>query len=204
MNHAHAVATRPKRPQPAWEVAELFPPQGMWTEEEYLDLDTNHLVEFTNGYLEVLPMPTTSHQEIALWLYRMLLAFVQPRRLGRVLAAPIRVRLGPNAYREPDVVFMSAKNASRVGEDYWEAADLVMEVVSEKGRLRDIQQKRREYAAAGIPEYWIVDPKAGRITVLRLAGKRYMVHGEFDRGEAATSALLGGFSVDVAAALTAK
>jgi hypothetical protein len=37
--------------EPAWEIAELFPPQGYWCEEEYLALTdgTNHLVELTDG-----------------------------------------------------------------------------------------------------------------------------------------------------------
>ncbi len=42
-------------PEPAWEVAHLFPAQGHWSEEEYLALNTNRLVEFDQGVIEVLP-----------------------------------------------------------------------------------------------------------------------------------------------------
>jgi Uma2 family endonuclease len=52
---------------------------------------------------------------------------------------------------------------------YADGADLVIEVLS-KDRDRDLQMKRLEYAQAGIPEYWIGDPRDQRITVLRLAG----------------------------------
>ncbi|MFN3333532.1 MAG: Uma2 family endonuclease, partial [Caldilinea sp.] len=51
--------------EPAWEVALLFPAQGAWSEEDYLYLDTNHLVEFSDGKIEVLPMPSDKHQAIA-------------------------------------------------------------------------------------------------------------------------------------------
>src|SRR5712692_7578885 len=44
------------RTEPTWEIAHLFPDQGTWTEGEYLALDTNHLIELSNGRLEVLPM----------------------------------------------------------------------------------------------------------------------------------------------------
>jgi hypothetical protein len=44
---------------PAWPVALLFPLQGDWTEEDYLALDTNRMVEFVDGCLEILPMPTS-------------------------------------------------------------------------------------------------------------------------------------------------
>lgn len=67
-----------------------------------------------------------------------------------------------------------------------------------------MKTKREEYALARIPEYWIVDPEVGQITVLTLDGETYVVHGEFKRGEQATSKLLPGFAVDVATALAPK
>lgn len=190
--------------EPAWDVARLFPDQGARSEEEYLALSSNRLVEFSDGRVEVLPMPTTSHQLIVAFLYRTLLAFAAPRAAGTVLFAPLRVRLWPGEFREPDIVFLSAEHASRIGESFWEGADLVMEVVSDDDRRRDLETKRREYARAGIPEYWIVDPQQARITGLRLDGASYVVHGDFPRGAQATSHLLPGFSLDVTAALSAR
>lgn len=189
--------------EPAWDVARLFPNQGAWSVEEYLELDTNHLVEFSHGHVEVLPMPTEPHQLIVAFLYRALLTFVTAHDLGRVLFAPFRIQLWAGKYREPDIVFMLAENDDRRGKQYWEGADLVMEVISEDGRYRDTVTKRREYAWAGIPEYWIVDPRDEKITVLTLAGDSYEVHGEFGRGAEATSTLLEGFSVSVEEVLSA-
>ena len=71
--------------EPTWDVAQLFSPQGDWSEAEYLALDTNHLVEFSQGYVEFLPMPTLSHQLIVLFLYKALDSFVSVARLGSVL-----------------------------------------------------------------------------------------------------------------------
>jgi Uma2 family endonuclease len=81
-----------------------------------------------------------------------------------------------------------------------------MEVVSgaEKDRQRDLETKVAEYARARISEYWIVDPQEAQITVLRLKGRKYAVHGRFGRGSRARSALLKGFEVDVDAILSAK
>lgn len=185
--------------EPTWEIAELFPAQGAWSEPEYLAMNVNRLLEYSHGRLEVLTMPTESHQDIVAYLYEMLVAFARTRKLGKARFAPLRVRLWPGKYREPDVVFMLAEHAARRHEQFWEGADLVMEVVSDDDRRRDVETKRFEYARAGIPEYWMVDPTPGRIIVLRLEGERYLVHGEFERGAQAQSALLAGFSVDVAA-----
>lgn len=184
--------------EPTWDVAKLFPNQGAWSEEEYLELNGNYLIEFSDGYLEVLPMPTMTHQLIVLWLYGKLLEFVSPQGLGRTLVAPFRVRLREGKYREPDVLFMLAAHSNRMREEFWDGADLVMEVVSDDDRRRDLETKRREYAQAGIPEYWIVDPQQSLVTVLRLDGSSYAVHGQFSAGDAASSVLLPGFEVDVA------
>jgi Uma2 family endonuclease len=180
-------------------MADLYPSQGAWTEDEYMALNAQRGFEFSDGFIERLPMPTNSHQVILFLLARALSAFVEPRRLGSVLPAGIRVRLRPGKVREPDVTFMSSAHSDRIGEDCWEGADLVMEVVSNgaEDRKRDLIDKRAEYAEAGIPEYWIVDPKPRTITVLKLKGKKYAVHGRFGRGRKATSALLPGFEVDV-------
>jgi Uma2 family endonuclease len=197
------TATQPDPPEPAWEVARLFPEQGSWSEQEYLDLNGNRLVEFSHGSIEVLTMPTMAHQLMVLFLYEALKAFVAPRNLGRPLVAPLRVRLWPGKIREPDVIFMLQEHSDRMGDEVWDGADLVMEVVSNDDRRRDLETKRFEYARAGIPEYWIVDPQTNEIIVLRLDGERYVVHGEFKSGERATSMLLNGFEVDVAATFAA-
>ncbi len=75
-----------------------------------------------------------------------------------------------------------------------------MEVVrgSPADRDRDLVRKRRDYALAGIPEYWIVDPQDEVIIVLRLKDNDYIEHGRFSAGGLATSALLTGFTVPVA------
>jgi Uma2 family endonuclease len=92
---------------------------------------------------------------------------------------------------------MLNEHADRRGEAFWRGADLVMEIVSPADRQRDLVTKRREYAQAGIPEYWIVDGEQQAIIVLTLAGEIYQVHGAFGPGEQADSVLLPGFAVDV-------
>ena len=209
MKHRSVVANRQgmsrrrANGQPTWDIALLFPAQGTWSEEEYLALPTNQLVEYADGCLEVLPMPTTLHQWIVLHLCRLLDDFASARGLGVALPAPLRVQLWADKFREPDIVFMRSQNRRRAGNEFWEAADLVMEVLSDApdDRRRDLVTKRREYARAGISEYWIVDPKERLITVLRRQGQKYIVHGTFKTGQTARSYLLAGFAVDVTAAL---
>src|SRR5947209_6819180 len=95
-----------QRGEPAWEVALLFPNQGHWTEGEYLALDTNRLVELSDGCLEVLPTPTIFHQLIVEFLYARLKAFAAAHGPGMVLFAPLPVRLWAGKFREPDILYL--------------------------------------------------------------------------------------------------
>src|SRR5881275_1256091 len=60
--------------------------------------------------------------------------------------------------REPDILFIAQAHLDRLRATWIEGpADLVIEIVSPESDERDWQTKRAEYAAAGIPEYWVLD-----------------------------------------------
>jgi Uma2 family endonuclease len=188
----------------AWELATLYPPQGHWSEEAYLDLTdgTNRRIELVDGRLEFLPMPTELHQALVGFLYHASLAFVTKHDLGFVPFPPLRVRVpADRRYREPDVLFIRKENYHLRSNRIWNGADLLMEIVSGdlKDRKRDYEDKLQDYAATKVAEYWIIDPELHAATVHRLDGDHYAVHGEFRPGQQATSVLLPEFSVDVAA-----
>jgi Uma2 family endonuclease len=108
--------------EPAWEIAELFPRQGNWSETEYLALNTNRLVELSDGCVEVLLLPTEFHQAIVILLCNLLRAFVRGDNDARVLPAPFSVRVAGGRLRQPDVLCMSGSNAHRRQKRVWDAA----------------------------------------------------------------------------------
>lgn len=116
---------------------------------------------------------------------------------GVVLFAPLRLRLWPGKFREPDLLLLLDAADPRKQDRYWPGADLVLEIASADEPARDLVAKRREYARAGIPRYWIVNPLDRTITVLTLDGDRYAEHDVFTPGMRASSALLPEFSVAV-------
>ena len=186
-------------------LAEVLPRQGQWDAEGYLWLTdhTNRLIEFTDGYIEVLPMPTDEHQTILLFLYDLFRVYLAPLG-GKVLVAPLRVRIRERKYREPDILLVQDANDPRRQNRYWLGADLVMEIISPDDPERDTKAKRVDYAEAGISEYWIVNPEDETITVLQLESERYVEHGIFRRGDVVSSALLMGLTVDVNAVFDAR
>jgi Uma2 family endonuclease len=172
--------------------------QGLWSVEQYLKLtnQTNRLIEFTDGVLEVLPMPTKYHQAVSRVLFLALLAIMQ-RIGGDIFYAPLRVEVRPGKFREPDLLLVLNKADPRAQDEYWTGADLVIEIVSPDKPKRDTEEKPLDYAEAGIPEYWIVNPLQDTITVLVLDGAEYRPYGVFHRGQRASSKLLADFSVAV-------
>ena len=199
-----APTLRPSaRGEPAWELLEVYPVQGRWTEEDDLALTTNRRIEFVDGVLEFLPMPTRVHESAVEFLFRRLDRLAEVDGLGTANYAGTRVRQYNGKYRLPDVSFMLRRNEERILDECWVGADLVVEVVSPDDPDRDYGKKRTDHARTGIPEYWIVDPRPEfrTVTVLTLpdGADEYAEHGVFTDGRTATSVLLDGFGADVTA-----
>jgi Uma2 family endonuclease len=163
--------------------------QGTWTEEQYLRLTENNniLIEYTDGIIEVLPMPTDKHQSILQFLFLALHTLIHPRG-GKVQFAALPIKIREGKHREPDLLAVLDATDPRRQSSEWLGADLVMEVVSPDNPERDTRIKRAEYAEISIPEYWIVNSLNETITVLRLDGDAYIEYGVFRRGGTAISA----------------
>src|SRR5580765_736079 len=86
---------------------DLIALQGLWTAAQYLRLtdQTNRLIEFTDGVIEVLSIPTREHQRLSAYLYRTFFAVVQALG-GIVLYAPLRVQIAAGKFREPDLLVL--------------------------------------------------------------------------------------------------
>ena len=184
-------------------LCDILPRQGCWSDEAYLWLTdrSRRLIEFTDGRIEALPSPTFTHQAVLLFLYRLFHDHLRPRG-GVAVVSALRMRIREGKFREPDLLLRD-RSDPRCQDRYWLGADLVAEVVSPDDPDRDLVEKRADYAKAGIPEYWIVDPRDETITVLFLEGDAYVEHDVCARGGEAASPLLDGFAADVAAVFDA-
>jgi Uma2 family endonuclease len=61
--------------------------------------------------------------------------------------------------RQPDIAIVLNEHHDQLKPTYIEGpADIVIEVISPESQERDRIEKLREYAQAGIPEYWLIDP----------------------------------------------
>ncbi len=158
--------------------------------EEYLTYDdgSDRRYELVDGELIELPTESPENDFCALSL-RDLLTQVVRRQLIRVHTCEVQVPvLEPKdaANRYPDLVVLRTEHLGLMKRRLTIKSDmppprLVVEVVSpgKRNQERDNDRKRAQYAARGIPEYWLVSPENQTITVLRLEGDQYIEIGVF-------------------------
>lgn len=104
------------------------------------------------------------HQGLIKYLADLLSLFVRIFNLGEVVIAPFEVKLSPDgSAREPDIFFVARANLDRLTNDRLQGSpDLAIEIVSKSSVKIDRDDKFKEYQAAGVHEYWIIDPRPGR------------------------------------------
>jgi Uma2 family endonuclease len=144
------------------------------TLEDYLNYDdgTDTRYELVDGELIAMPPESTLNNQIASFLFATFLQMGIPYyRLS--IGAQIAVSGARATARQPDLVVLSEEAATAlegasqcVITHDMPPPQLVVEVVSPQQASRDYRHKRSEYAARRIPEYWIVDPIAQKVTVL--------------------------------------
>ena len=141
-----------------------------------MDADERHRYEISpEGVLSVMPPPGYEHAIIAT---RLMLWLAAAGVTADRLAQAVGLRLpGPDKTvggRIPDLVLWSKAQAGGV----WLSVDdvlLVVEIVSPGSEAMDRVTKVKEYAAAGIPQYWTVDQDGAQtVTMYRLDGDHYV------------------------------
>ena len=96
---------------------------------------------------------------------------VRTGNLGRLLAAPVDVKLAEDETVVPDLVFIRHDRLSIIGPKAIEGApDLIAEILSPSTRHHDLGKKKALYARFGMREYLAIDPEARILTVFVLRG----------------------------------
>ncbi len=180
------------------EQPQTLPAQGEWTYEDYLALpDDGKRYEIIEGVLYVVNAPNSDHQTVVTETSRHLGNFAASHKLGRVLVAPFEVHLSSRTRPiQPDILFIRAERWPAERISYFEGApDLVVEVISPSSTRMDRVTKFTAYEAAGVPEYWIVNPHARTIEIFTLSNGEYALLGEYTDDETVQSAVLAGINL---------
>jgi Uma2 family endonuclease len=145
---------------------------GPYRAADYMALPDEPRCELIHGRLYVSPSPTPHHQIVSLLLAELFLNAAR-RTGGKAYVAPLDVHLSDETVVQPDVIYISPQNRGVVQDWIRGAPDIVVEVASPSTFRRDRIHKLPEYTAAGVKEFWIVDPAMETIEFLRLEGGAY-------------------------------
>jgi len=176
-------------------------PPGKLTFEEFLAwCDEDTWAEWVDGEVVVMTPAATKHQQIKGFLYSLLREFLHLQKAGQVLDAPFLVRLPGTLRRgrEPDILFIGNEKLPLLKETFFDGApDVIVEIVSPESLARDRGEKYGEYEAAGVQEYWLIDPGRQQAEFYRLAENgRYRTVLPAEKG-IYRSAAIPGFSLQV-------
>ena len=154
----------------------LLEPAGaerMSYEEFLASVDEDTYAEWVHGEVIMMSPASKRHQEIAMFLAQVVGLYVEERGIGRVIMPPFQMKLEGSG-REPDLLYVAQEHLGRLQKTYLEGpADMVVEIISPESMGRDRGEKFYEYEAAGVREYWLLDPERERAEFYRLEEGRY-------------------------------
>ncbi|MBM4458431.1 MAG: Uma2 family endonuclease [Chloroflexi bacterium] len=152
-----------------WAALSSPPRPRKMTYAEFLQwADEDTLAEWVDGEVVMSSPAGYRHQVVGGFLARLMLLYAQRNQRGEVLTSPFQMKLAHSG-REPDVLFVATDHLDRLQEPYLDGpADLVVEIVSPESIGRDRGEKYVEYQEAGVPEYWLIDPRMRRAEFYQL------------------------------------
>lgn len=162
----------------------------------YEEMTESQKTEFINGEVIVHSPAKLRHIEVSDLLSRVLSTFVDVHKLGLVTHEKLLVSLTRNDY-EPDVSFFSKEKAAAFTPEQMQfpAPDFIAEILSPSTERNDRRLKKRDYAAHGVSEYWIIDPDAHTIEQYVLEAGDYRLAGAWSADERVVSTAISGFDV---------
>lgn len=151
-------------------------PMLMTAKDYYATPETVRPAELAFGVLHVRDAPAARHQSAVLQMVLALEAHVREQRLGTVWVAPLDVVLdeAKALIVQPDVMFISNARSAIVRERVFGAPDLVIEVLSPRARVGDINEHLRWFADYGVRECWLLHQDQQRLSVVEFRDRTSM------------------------------
>ncbi|HYE68764.1 MAG TPA: type II toxin-antitoxin system Phd/YefM family antitoxin [Anaerovoracaceae bacterium] len=172
--------------------------------EEFMEIyeKSTLRMELINGEIYLLSSPNMGHQEILGGLYLRLHEYFKGKKC-RVFLAPFDVHFKKKDVKEPDVmqpdilVACDVEGNVNAKGKYMGTPILVIEILSDITRSKDMIDKLNTYRLSGVKEYWIIDPKREQILVYEFDDCEIDRFQTFGKEDAAQSFLFEGLSADV-------
>jgi Uma2 family endonuclease len=131
--------------------------------------------DLIDGVIYMTSPDNTDASDLFGWLYTLWYDFADLKDLGKVYGLRVAFRLNDENSPEPDIAFVHKSRLHLVQRGFVDGPpDAAIEIVSPDSVERDYEKKRKQFEAAGVLEYWIVDEMERKTTFLRLGrNKKY-------------------------------
>jgi prevent-host-death family protein len=172
--------------------------------EEFMEIyeKSTLRMEFINGEIYLLASPSMDHQEILGRLYLIFTPYFKGKKC-RAFLAPFDVHFRKKNIKEPDVaqpdllVACDLENHVTEKGKYMGTPALVIEILSDSTRSKDMIDKLNTYRLSGVKEYWIIDQKQEKILVYCFNDYEIDRYQTFEKGDVAQSFIFNGLSADI-------
>jgi Uma2 family endonuclease len=171
--------------------------------EEFLEMtkDVEERFEYIDGEIYLLASPKTAHQVALAELFGIFYNWFQNKECIP-LVAPYDITL--SRYKEninivqPDIMVICDLEEKLGEDDYYKGVPaLVVEIISESTRSKDLIKKLDLYISCAVGEYWIVNPINKEVIVYHFADKNIVSHSTYRKSETARSCLFAGLEAEL-------
>lgn len=141
--------------------------EKVYTIDDIYALPDGERAELIDGKIYYMAPPSRRHQDLIFSMSRKIADYIDTKEGNcKVYLAPFAVFLNKNNknYVEPDISIVCDQN-KLTDNGCNGAPDWIIEIVSPSSKQMDYLIKLLRYQAAGVREYWIVDPQKERVTV---------------------------------------
>ncbi len=147
-------------PLPKWMVYQLLP-EGT-------------RVQLINNQFVMSPSPSVKHQDLLLAIAEKIKKWVNSKKLGKVMIAPLDVHFADKEIYQPDIIFVSNEKQDIIFENgIYGAPDLIVELLSPSNAKYDLIQKKDIYEKKKVKEYWAIDSSTKEVIGFELMAKGY-------------------------------
>ncbi len=196
------LMTLPNLPKVLIEIQTALDEERRKRHRFYEWIEEDMKAEFINGEIIENSPVADEHTDSVMSLGSLSYNFTNFQELGRVKIEKAMVSLTRNDY-EPDIAFWHKEVAQKfkMGQTHYPAPDWICEVLSKGTEGRDRGIKFEDYAAHGVKEYWIVNPRKKTIEqyVLPEDSETYELLKKVTMGDWIESVVMQGFKIPVSA-----
>ena len=177
----------------------------VYTYADYFKWKFEERVELIKGRIyEMSPAPSRLHQEQSSYIFYTFYHFLIGKNC-KVYSAPFDVRLPRRSKEDKDIITVLQPDICVICDESKldargciGAPDIVVEILSPSNNKKELKYKYEVYEEAGVKEYWVVFPTEPALMIYSLTENKYTASRMLIAGDIAISAVLPGFSLDLA------